>query len=122
MGHAEAEAKVPSILIEPVPCADVCSVLVEQEAVEAVDVDVDIGANPREADNSGPWLDPFECVPGYQPFVDRRKVFSNLVVHEGQDRGAAFEDPGRELFIENRSRDEDLLLRGEERLHLLLVA
>ena len=77
----EADAKVPSILIEPVSRADVCSVLFEQEAVEAVDVDADIGANPQEADNSGPWLDPFECVPGYQPIADRRKVFSNLVMH-----------------------------------------
>ena len=96
--------------------AYVGSVLGQEVRIEAIDVHLDLLAEPRHAHDTGAWLDPLEDVLGLDPVADDAEVAFGSLADSGQDPRPCLEDPRRHLLVDRRAADQDLLLGGQQHL------
>ena len=80
--------------------------------LEIEEVDLAVRPDAREADDPSSRLDPFEGVVAGDPVAHDRQVLPRLRVDVLERSVTPFEHTRRELFVDHRAADEDLLLRG----------
>ena len=92
------------------------AVVREQHVVEARGVDVDLGREAHEADNSASGLDPLEGALAAHPMANDAEARTHLVEDRREDARAIGQHPPRDRLVDRRAADDDLFLGREQSL------